>query len=162
MPLLPHPVKAGGGQSGPARGLDEQPAMVHGWTMTRLRPSHLSEEQKQKILAGLRRDVAQRQKGYRERALALFPHVCASCGRAFEGPRLKELTVHHKDHNHDNNPPDGSNWELLCLYCHDHEHEKSLVAGLLDGSGADDKTGPSMFSPFGDLDQLLKKKDGGG
>ncbi|MFA7667514.1 MAG: HNH endonuclease, partial [Burkholderiaceae bacterium] len=22
----------------------------------------------------------------------------------------------------DDNPPDGSNWELLCLYCHDNEH----------------------------------------
>ncbi|QTG90742.1 HNH endonuclease, partial [Vibrio furnissii] len=26
------------------------------------------------------------------------------------------------DHDHTNNPEDGSNWELLCLYCHDHEH----------------------------------------
>ena len=32
--------------------------------------------------------------------------------------------MHHKDHNHDNNPPDGSNWELLCLYCHDNEHSR--------------------------------------
>ena len=128
--------------------------------MSRLRKSSLTPEQKEKMLADLRRDVAQRQKGYRERALSLFPHVCASCGRAFEGLRLKELTVHHKDHNHDNNPPDGSNWELLCLYGHDHEHEKSLVAGMIDGSGADEKTGSSIVSPFGNLDQLLKKKDG--
>jgi hypothetical protein len=122
------------------------------------RKSNLTPEQKAKLLADLRRDVTRRQKGYRERALALFPHVCASCGRAFEGLRLKELTVHHKDHNHDNNPPDGSNWELLCLYCHDHEHEKTLMAALIDGSGADEKTGPSIFSPFGNLDDLLKKK----
>ena len=127
--------------------------------MARPEKSNLTPEQKEKLLADLRRDVTRRQKGYRERALALFPHVCASCGRAFEGVRLKELTVHHKDHNHDNNPPDGSNWELLCLYCHDHEHEKSLMAGLLDGSGSDEKTGPSIFSPFGNLDQLLKPKD---
>jgi hypothetical protein len=128
--------------------------------MQRLRKSDLTPDQKAKLLADLRRDVTRRQKGYRERALALYPHVCASCGRAFEGQaRLKELTVHHKDHNHDNNPPDGSNWELLCLYCHDHEHEKSLMAGLIDGSGSDDKTGPSIFSPFGNLDQLLKPKD---
>ena len=33
------------------------------------------------------------------------------------------------------------------------------MAGLIDGSGADDKTGPSIFSPFGNLDQLLKPKD---
>ncbi len=128
--------------------------------MAKLRKPNLTPEQKARLLAELRRDVAERQRGYRERALALFPHVCASCGRAFEGPRLKELTVHHKDHNHDNNPPDGSNWELLCLYCHDHEHEKSLVAGLIDGSGSDEKTGPSIFSPFGNLDQLIKPKAG--
>ena len=71
--------------------------------------------QRARVLAELHRETAERMRGYRERALKLFPHVCASCGRAFSGMRLKELTVHHKDHNHDNNPPDGSNWELLCL-----------------------------------------------
>ena len=128
--------------------------------MKRLKPSTLTPEQKAKLLADLRRDVTRRQTGYRERALALFPHVCASCGRAFEGARLKELTVHHKDHNHDNNPPDGTNWELLCLYCHDHEHEKTLMAGLIDGSASDEKTAPSIFSPFSNLDQLIKPKAG--
>jgi hypothetical protein len=63
--------------------------------------------------AELRRDAAARREGYRDRALKVLPHVCASCGRTFEGKRLKELTVHHRDHNHNNNPPDGSNWELL-------------------------------------------------
>src|ERR1044071_1959021 len=37
-------------------------------------------------------------------------------------------TSFRSDHNHDNNPPDGSNWELLCLYCHDNEHQRYLVA----------------------------------
>ena len=64
-------------------------------------------------------DQQARQSTYRERALKMYPWVCAHCGREFGGKRLKELTVHHKDHNHDNNPPDGSNWELLCIYCHD-------------------------------------------
>jgi hypothetical protein len=27
--------------------------------------------------------------------------------------------AHYRDRNHDHNPPDGSHWELLCLYCHD-------------------------------------------
>ncbi len=27
-----------------------------------------------------------------------------------------------------NNPEDGSNWEMLCLYCHDHEHSKYTEA----------------------------------
>lgn len=126
--------------------------------MTNIRRKALSEAERERLLNELRRDVALRQQGYRERALALLPHVCASCGRAFSGKRLRELTVHHKDHNHDNNPPDGSNWELLCLYCHDHEHEKYLMAGR-PGAGPDDAaTAPSIFHPFAELDRLVKPK----
>lgn len=94
----------------------------------------------------------------RERALALFPWICAHCGREFAGKKVSQLTVHHKDHNHDNNPPDGSNWELLCLYCHDNEHQRYLVA---DRSGepppnrAQDP--PSTFTPFAHLADLLKR-----
>ncbi len=113
----------------------------------------------ERILAQLRRDAEIRLKGYRERALALFPHVCASCGREFSGKRLKELTVHHKDHNHENNPPDGSNWELLCIYCHDHEHEKYKLKGYVDGTAPADKPkGSSIANPFANLDDLLKDK----
>ena len=112
-----------------------------------------------RLLNELRRDVALRQQGYRERALKLFPHVCASCGREFDGRRLRELTVHHKDGNHNNNPNDGSNWELLCLYCHDHEHEKYKMAGYGDASGsADGERAPATFQPFAGLEALLKDK----
>ncbi len=78
------------------------------------------------------RNREQREKGYREKALKLFPWICARCGREFSGKRLRELTVHHKDHNHDNNPPDGSNWELLCLFCHDNEHSRDLNSEYYD------------------------------
>mgnify|MGYP000872340393 CR=1 FL=1 len=114
----------------------------------------LTDEQKAKIRAELYRDVAARQRGYRERALALFPHVCARCGRSFSGVRLKELTVHHKDHNHDNNPPDGSNWELLCVYCHDHEHEKDKMAGYQPPATNTTLGGSRLFNPFEQLDKL--------
>jgi len=108
------------------------------------------------IQAELHRDIALRQKGYRERALAVLPHVCASCGRTFDGKRLRELTVHHRDHDHTNNPPDGSNWELLCVYCHDHEHEKHKLAGHYEGAQAQrDRLGPGLGSPFDKLDSLL-------
>jgi hypothetical protein len=111
------------------------------------------------ILAKLRRDLEIRQSGYRERALRLFPHVCASCGREFSGKRLKELTVHHKDHNHENNPTDGSNWELLCIYCHDHEHEKYKLKGYVDGLVQPDApTAAPIANPFDKLDALLKSK----
>ncbi len=106
------------------------------------------------MIAGLRKEHAQRMTGYRERALRLFPHVCARCGREFSGHRLKELTVHHKDHNHGNNPPDGSNWELLCLYCHDFEHEKFRVAGHITATAEDYTPGPSIFQPFADFPNL--------
>ena len=118
------------------------------------RKKELSPEQRDKLRAELHRDVAQRMKGYRERALALYPHVCASCGREFSGARLKELTVHHKDHNHDNNPPDGSNWELLCLYCHDHEHEKNKMIGFGGNATSTKLDGSTLFNPFDQLDKL--------
>ena len=120
-----------------------------------LRKTPLTEARKQQLLAELHRDHALRQQGYRERALKLFPHVCARCAREFAGKRLKELTVHHKDHNHEHNPPDGSNWELLCIYCHDHEHEKSAQAGYGSGSGRAETTPGTLFNPFGTLDRLF-------
>ena len=96
-----------------------------------------------------------REAGYRDKALKMYPHVCGRCSREFAGKRLSELTVHHRDHNHDNNPPDGSNWELLCLYCHDHEHEKNGMAGF-GGGGTPDGPAPStLFNPFGQLDGLI-------
>ena len=66
-----------------------------------------------RILADAQRD---REMGYRDKALRMYPHVCGRCAREFSGKRLSELTVHHRDHNHDNNPQDGSNWELLYQY----------------------------------------------
>jgi hypothetical protein len=109
------------------------------------------------LIAEARRNSAERSKGYRERALALFPPICGRCGREFEGRKLRELTVHHKDHNHDNNPPDGSNWELLCVYCHDNEHERHKVADAYDGPGAGTDAPVSTYRPFAGLEGLLKK-----
>jgi 5-methylcytosine-specific restriction endonuclease McrA len=79
-----------------------------------------------KTVADARRNQAAREQGYREKSLKMYPHVCGRCSREFAYPNLHLLTVHHRDHNHDNNPEDGSNWELLCVYCHDEEHSKQL------------------------------------
>ena len=96
---------------------------------------------------------------YRNQALKIFPWVCARCGREFQGKKLRELTVHHKDHNHDNNPPDGSNWELLCLYCHDNAHSRYLDAEGYAEETPGAKQGPTgSYKPFADLDKLLKDK----
>src|SRR5450432_1008780 len=116
-------------------------------------------EKQEQILAGLRRDAETRQKSYRERALRMFPHVCGSCGREFSGKKLRELTVHHKDHNHNNNPTDGSNWELLCIYCHDHEHARYLdSAGRGEAARGAEPDPPSTYKAFADLKARLTGK----
>ncbi len=74
---------------------------------------------------------------YRERSLKVHGWICAKCGREFELGNLQMLTVHHKDGNHNNNPPDGSNWENLCAYCHDDEHSRSLLGDYLSGNDGD-------------------------
>jgi hypothetical protein len=76
---------------------------------------------------------AARVHGYRERSLALHGWICARCAREFEADSLHLLTVHHKDGNHDRNPPDGSNWENLCVYCHEAEHTTHTLGAYLTG-----------------------------
>lgn len=94
--------------------------------------------------------------GYRDKALKMYPWVCGRCAREFVYSTLRELTVHHIDHDHDNNPEDGSNWELLCLYCHDHEHQK-YGEFVKYGSMAEKKVEPATHNPFADLKAMMKK-----
>jgi 5-methylcytosine-specific restriction endonuclease McrA len=122
-------------------------------------PKFEGGNRQERIIAEARQNRARREKGYRERALKLFDPVCARCGREFEGKRLRELTVHHKDHNHSNNPPDGSNWELLCVYCHDNEHSRYqdaqwLEPGVTEGPAKD----ALAHQPFAELAKLLQAK----
>ncbi|MGD0230115.1 MAG: YajD family HNH nuclease [Syntrophorhabdales bacterium] len=70
--------------------------------------------------------------GYREQSLSIHGLICAKCGREFEFKDRHLLTVHHKDGNPNNNPPDGSNWENLCVYCHDDEHSRGLLGDYFD------------------------------
>ena len=73
---------------------------------------------------------------------------------------MRELTVHHKDHNHDNNPPDGSNWELLCIYCHENEHSRDEVADWYTETATTGEKEASHHGnrPFEILKDLLKDK----
>lgn len=98
--------------------------------------------------------------GYRAQSLRLHPPICARCGREFTRDNMRELTVHHKDHNHDNNPPDGSNWENLCLYCHDHEHQKHEHEHFIRGLATEAKSLTTTFNPFASLGTLLDKAKG--
>ena len=109
-----------------------------------------------RLVAEAQRNSQQREQGYRERALKIYPWICGRCAREFTHANLQQLTVHHRDHNHDNNPPDGSNWELLCLYCHDNEHSR-----YLDSAGREESRGSAPSAthlPFADLKSLLKNK----
>lgn len=101
---------------------------------------------------------SERSKGYREQALKLYPWICGRCTREFTHKNLRELTVHHRNHDHDYNPQDGSNWELLCLYCHDYEHQKLLEAEH-GGSAGLDGPADATYNPFADLKAKMSKKN---
>ena len=115
-----------------------------------------------RIVSEARRNQEARARTYREQALKLFPWICGRCAREFDRSNVRELTVHHRDHNHDNNPPDGSNWELLCVYCHDNEHSRELEAAARGGGrDRDDATAAATHRPFAGLADLLdKRRDG--
>jgi hypothetical protein len=123
-------------------------------------PTQKSTDNLDRIVAQARRNSEERDRGYRERALKMYPWVCGRCAREFSHANLRELTVHHRDHNHDNNPMDGSNWELLCLYCHDNEHSRHLDSAHATASGQARKT--STHNPFADLGDMLRKKSSSG
>ena len=111
-----------------------------------------------RIVAEARQSREEREKGYRERALKMYPWVCGRCARTFTRENLRELTVHHRDHNHDNNPSDGSNWELLCIYCHDNEHSRYIDSNYGDAASESPKR-TSTHTPFEGLADLLRDKD---
>ena len=71
---------------------------------------------------------------YREKSLNIHGLVCGRCGRDFSGVNRQLLTVHHRDGNHHNNPADGSNWENLCVYCHEDVHSREVLAEYLGGN----------------------------
>jgi len=109
-----------------------------------------------KIIIEARRNAEKRASGYREQALKMYPWVCGRCARTFTRANLPLLEVHHKNHNHDDNPTDGSNWELLCTYCHENEHSR-----FKDSAGRSDSASPETvgtFNPFANLKNMLKDK----
>jgi predicted HNH restriction endonuclease len=70
---------------------------------------------------------------YRRKSLDIHGWICAKCGMDFNENNLHLLTVHHRDGNHKYNPPDGSNWENLCVHCHDDEHSREQLGRYLSG-----------------------------
>ena len=119
------------------------------------RPNKLDE-----VIANARKEIDEREQGYRAKALKMYPWVCGRCSRDFDRSNLQELTVHHRDHNHDNNPEDGSNWELLCLYCHDNEHSRYVDSqysnSTIENSSNKPANSDDTYSPFAGLAEKLK------
>lgn len=114
-----------------------------------------------KLVQAVKENISLRDKGYREQSLKLHPWICGRCAKEFTRENLHLLTVHHVDHNHDNNPSDGSNWENLCIYCHDREHQKlhdfQAYGDLGSGSSTqNDSTAPTN-NPFANLQQQMEK-----
>ena len=110
------------------------------------------------LVAESRQQRDKREQGYRERALKMYPWICGRCQREFTRATVQQLTVHHRDHNHDNNPADGSNWELLCVYCHDNEHQRLLEAGReANPLASSETTSSATHNPFASLKDLLDK-----
>ena len=112
-----------------------------------------------RIIAEAKKAQAERARSYREQALKILPWICGRCAREFGRERLRELPVHHKDGNHDNNPADGSNWELLCIYCHENEHAR--VEDAKAGSAVGETKSSAKHRPLEALGELLKKKPSG-
>jgi 5-methylcytosine-specific restriction endonuclease McrA len=111
-----------------------------------------------RIVAEARRAREAREKSYRDQALKIYPWVCGRCARTFDRANVHLLTVHHRDHNHDHNPADGSNWELLCLYCHENEHARELDNAGRSDAAPGDLAPPATHRPFAGLEALLKTK----
>lgn len=119
-----------------------------------------SRNKTERALQAQREYMEKREKGYREQALKLYPWICGRCAREFTRANLSELTVHHVNHNHDDNPADGSNWELLCLYCHDEEHSKFENFVRYGGSSGPTARAAATHNPFAGLRAALDSKRG--
>ena len=125
-------------------------------TRKRVEPN---QERLDRVVAEARRAKEERERSYRGQALKLYPWICGRCAREFTHANLQLLEVHHRDSNHDNTPPDGSNWELLCTYCHEAEHRKLLdSAGRSGNQAKGEKDSQATHRPFESLGALLKRK----
>ena len=110
-----------------------------------------------KIVARALKGRNQRERDYRAISLKIHAWICTRCGREFNRHNIRELTVHHKDHDHSNNPSDGSNWEHLCVYCHENEHARSIDStseSILESSSSKVITNKSLSK----LSELINDK----
>jgi len=118
--------------SRPGAAAEEDEMHRRGFTHRR-RPARGARPLRKKSLEEKLRRLDSTQDDYRRQSLAIHGSICARCGMEFNSSNLHLLTVHHKDGNPHNNPKDGSNWENLCIYCHDDLHSRGVLADYLTG-----------------------------
>jgi len=123
-----------------------------------LKKAVLDKTKLNQIVTEARKNQELREQSYRGQALKMYPWVCGRCAREFTHKTLSELTVHHRNHNHDDNPADGSNWELLCLYCHDNEHSRYEETRFTSTATVKNTTANTTHNPFADLKAMLDSK----
>ncbi len=97
------------------------------------RPPADSGENAKQVAARLKSSavVGKSAADYRRKSLKIHGWFCAKCSRDFDENNLHSLTVHHRDGDHKNNPPDGRNWENLCVECHEDEHSRDALGRYL-------------------------------
>jgi hypothetical protein len=105
----------------------------HGFVLKRRRSGRGGKTSEKKSLEEKLRQLSGTQDDYRRQSLAIHGWICAKCAREFDESNLHLLTVHHKDGNPRNNPKDGSNWENLCVYCHDDTHSREVLGDYIEG-----------------------------
>ncbi|MDH5392140.1 MAG: YajD family HNH nuclease [Gammaproteobacteria bacterium] len=126
-----------------------------------VKKTSINKDKLDKVVAEALKNRKSREQDYRAKALKMYAWICGRCEREFNRQNLVELTVHHRNHDHDDNPEDGSNWELLCTYCHDNEH--SRFADLVRGDGyslhQDTPVEVATGNPFADLKAMMNNKN---
>jgi len=123
-----------------------------------IKKTQTDKHKSDQIVIEARRNQELREQSYRGQALKMYPWICGRCAREFTPKTVAELTVHHKNHNHDDNPADGSNWELLCLYCHDNEHSRYEETRYGSAKSSKSSSPVATHNPFADLKSLLGNK----
>jgi len=118
----------------------------------------LNQDKLNQIVTDARKNQKEREQSYRGQALKMYPWICGRCTREFTHTNLTELTVHHRNHNHDDNPSDGSNWELLCVYCHDNEHQRYEETRFGDNKNSSTNAPLGSHNPFMNLKSMLESK----
>ena len=106
-----------------------------------IKKTPLNKDKLNQIVTDARRNQELREQSYRGQALKLYPWLCGRCAREFTHTNLTELTVHHKNHNHDDN-----------------EHSRYEETRFGNSQATKSSASVATHNPFADLKSLLGSK----